>query len=67
MKYAPELDLELVKASQVYMARQYKAEKTKWGTIDEARWTNFYNWMYQNNLLEKDLQSVGFTNEYLPN
>ena len=67
VKYAPELDLELVKASQVYMASQYKAEKTKWGTNDEARWTNFYNWLYQNNLIEKDLQSVGFTNEYLPN
>ena len=66
VKYAPELDLELVKASQAYMAKQYKAEKDKWGTIDETRWANFYNWMYQNGLLEKDLQSTGFTNEYLP-
>ncbi len=66
VKHAPELDLELAKASQAYMAEQYKAEKTTWGTIDETRWTNFYNWMYENELLEKDLQSAGFTNAYLP-
>ena len=66
VKYAPELDLELVKASQNYMAEQYKAEKENWGTIDSTRWTTFYDWMYDNELLEKDLQSKGFTNDFLP-
>ncbi len=66
VKNAPELDIKLVKASQEYMAEQYKAEKENWGTIDETRWTTFYDWMYKNEMLGKDLQSAGFTNEFLP-
>ncbi len=66
VKHAPELDIELAKASQKYMSEQYKAEKEEWGTIDSSRWTTFYDWMYDNELLEKDLQSEGFTNEFLP-
>ena len=65
VKHAPELDIELATASQKYMAEQYMAEKEDWGTIDSARWTKFYDWMYDNDLLEKDLQSEGFTNEFL--
>lgn len=66
VKYAPEVDLELAKKSQAYLAKQYKAEKPKWGYIDETRWKNFYSWMFEKKLLEKDLQAEGFTNEYLP-
>lgn len=66
VKYAPEIDLELAKKSQEFLAKEYKAEKEKWGTIDKTRWTNFYNWMYENQIIGIDLKEQGFTNEYLP-
>ena len=38
----------------------------KWGYIDPARWNNFYKWLTDNKLVEKDISSnVGFTNDYL--
>lgn len=62
----PELTLDLVKKSQNYMKDQYSAEKSTWGAIDETRWTNFNHWMFQKGIIEKELGSAGFTNEYLP-
>ena len=40
---APELDKELVLASQEWLADQYKAEVEQWGYIDPARWDAFIN------------------------
>ena len=67
-KANPELDKQLVKASQKYLADQYQAEAEKWGYIDEARWNSFYNWLNENDLVETEIkENVGFSNEYLPN
>ena len=66
VNYAPEVDLALAKASQAFLANEYRAEKEQWGVIDKTRWTNFYQWMYAHDLLAKDLGSQGFTNEFLP-
>lgn len=64
---APELDAELVKASQEYMKDQYKAEVEQWGYIDPARWNGFYNWISENGLSEVEIpENTGFTNDYLP-
>lgn len=65
VKHVPELSKDLVEKSQEFLASQYKAEKTQWGLIDEERWSNFYNWMYEQKLIPKELGSKGFTNEYL--
>lgn len=62
-----ELDEELVKASQNYLADKYQAEAEKWGVIDATRWNNFYNWLNEQDLVETDIpENTGFTNEYLP-
>ena len=62
-----ELDKELVKASQIYLADQYQADAKKWGYINPARWNNFYNWLNENDLVETDIpENTGFSNEYLP-
>lgn len=67
-KANPELDKELVKASQKYLADKYQADAEKWGYIDETRWNNFYNWLNEQDLVESDIpENTGFTNEYLPN
>lgn len=65
--YAPELDYELVLASQQYLAREYKAEVTRWGYIDPARWNGFYNWVSEEGLLDERIpENTGFLNDYLP-
>lgn len=65
-KASPELDTELVQASQEYMKEQYKAEVEQWGYIDPARWNAFYSWINENGLSEEELpENTGFNNDYL--
>ena len=67
LKYAPELDETLVKASQKYLSKEYKAEVKQWGYMDPARWNAFYNWINENSLFDSEIpENTGFTNEYLP-
>lgn len=64
---APELDPELVLASQEYLKDQYKAEVSQWGYIDPKRWNAFYQWLNENGLTEAEIpENVGFSNDYLP-
>jgi ABC-type nitrate/sulfonate/bicarbonate transport system substrate-binding protein len=64
----PELDLELVTASQNYLADKYQAEAKQWGYIDESRWNGFYQWLNEKELVEEEIpKNTGFSNEYLPN
>ena len=65
-KEAPELDKELVVASQNYLKDQYQAEAEYWGYIDAERWNNFYNWINENELVGGTLPlNQGFSNDYL--
>lgn len=66
-KAAPELDKELVLASQNYLKDQYQADAAYWGYIDAERWNNFYKWINENGLVEGEIPlDTGFSNEYLP-
>jgi len=65
-KQVPELDPELVKESQEWLANEYKAEVDRWGYIDQNRWDAFYKWLYENQLSDEIPAGYGFTNEYLP-
>lgn len=57
---------ELVVESQKWMADQYVADAEKWGYIDPARWDGFYAWLYEENLIEKELPAgTGYSNDYL--
>lgn len=63
----PELDRELVVESQKWLVDQYKAEESRWGYIDSERWDGFFNWLFENNLIERKIkEGFGFTNDYLP-
>lgn len=65
---APELDEELVQASQEYMKEQYQADAKSWGYIDSQRWNAYYNWISEKGLSEEKIpENIGFTNEYLEN
>lgn len=62
----PELPKDMILESQRFLAGEYKAEKEKWGYIDQARWAAFYDWSYEKGLITKPLGEKGFTNDYLP-
>ena len=66
LKRAPELDRALVLRSQEFLSSRYQDDAPRWGEIDAVRWGNFYNWMYERGLLEKNISQGGFTNDYLP-
>lgn len=56
----------LVTASQKWLADQYKSDVEQWGYMDPARWDGFYQWLWDNQLITKQLPAgTGFTNEYL--
>lgn len=66
---APELkdSANLVYASQEYLAEEYVAESDRWGEFDAERWSAFYTWLNNNQLLEGTLDpDAGFSNDYLP-
>ena len=63
----PELDADLVKASQDYLADQYQADAEQWGVIDAGRWNKFYQFINEKGLSEQEIpMDTGFTNDYLP-
>lgn len=62
----PELDKNLVQASQTFLSKQYVADAAKWGVIDPARWSAFYGWLNDEKLLDRSIDvNAGFTMEYL--
>ncbi|GIQ68496.1 ABC transporter substrate-binding protein [Xylanibacillus composti] len=63
----PDLDAELVKASQVWLADQYQADASRWGEQKLEVWKNYADWMLEHELLEQELNAEqAFTNEFLP-
>ena len=66
VKNAPELKLELVIKSQKWLASKYKADVAEWGVIDQNRWDLFYEWLFKNGLIKKEIpEGYGFSNDYL--
>ena len=62
----PELDAALVKQSQSYLADQYVADAASWGVIDPDRWSRYYQWLNDNELLDKQIDvNAGYTTDYL--
>jgi ABC-type nitrate/sulfonate/bicarbonate transport system substrate-binding protein len=62
----PELDKDLVLASQQWLADRYQADASSWGLIDADRWNGFYAWLNKNDLTAQDIPAnYGFSNDYL--
>ncbi len=63
----PEIDRDLAVASQKYLANEYQSDASQWGIMNETIWTNYSKWMYNQGLLENELNvKEAFTNEFLP-
>ena len=66
LQYAPELDKELVEASQAYLADKYKDDAPYWGYQDRTVWAGYMNWMLDNGFIENPVDiDKAFTNEFL--
>ena len=67
LQEVPELNRDLVVASQRYLAKEYKADAAEWGEMSCDRWKKYADWMYAQGLLERPLDcNKAFTNEFLP-
>jgi len=63
----PDLDKDLVVASQQWLSAKYKDDAPRWGEQKVERWQNYAQWMLDHKLLEKPLEAEkAFTNEFLP-
>ncbi|MBS4784834.1 MAG: ABC transporter substrate-binding protein [Clostridiales bacterium] len=66
LEASPELDRDIVLASQQWLTNQYIADADRWGYIDPARWDAFYAWLTENQLVEGELPAgTGYSNDYL--
>ncbi len=64
---APEIDRDIAVASQKYLADEYAKGADRWGEMTEEKWSNYSRWMYEQGLLESELNaSEAFTNEFIP-
>lgn len=66
VKHAPELDIDIVTASQKYLAKEYISDAARWGEFDADRWNAFFDYLWDNELIEKEIaDNYGFSNDYL--
>lgn len=67
LKAAPELNPKLVKKSQEYLANEYQGDAPRWGEMKLEVWKKYADFMFQNKLIEKNIDpDKAFTNEFLP-
>ncbi|WP_042351828.1 ABC transporter substrate-binding protein [Bacillus massiliigorillae] len=67
IKEVPDLNPELVKKSQEWLAPRYQDDAKRWGEQKLEVWKNYSDWMAENKLLEGKFDpKAAFTNDYLP-
>lgn len=68
LKFAPELDRELVKASQLWLAEQALDDVDRWGWQEASVWKRFADWALENELIDTAIDpEAAFTTAFLPN
>ncbi len=66
LEYAPELDSELVRASQNWLKDHYQADADKWGIQSKEVWENYALWLLDNGLVDEMLDAEqAFTNDFI--
>jgi NitT/TauT family transport system substrate-binding protein len=63
----PELDMELVKESQIWLSDYYIAEASRWGEQKDGVWRDYADWMVKNGVVATPIVvEDAFTNQFLP-
>ena len=67
LKAAPELDADLVRGSQSYVATKLAKPGQMWGTQDTGSWSKFEEFLRNSKLTETHVDvNKAFTNDFLP-
>jgi len=67
LDHAPELDGELVRVSQAWIAGRTLDDVDRWGRQEEIVWTRFADWALANGLIDRPIDPIAaFTNDFLP-
>jgi ABC-type nitrate/sulfonate/bicarbonate transport system substrate-binding protein len=67
LDHAPELDAELVHASQEWIAEQTLEDIDRWGWQEEIVWIRFADWALENGLIDGAIDPLAaYTNDFLP-
>ncbi|MFD2612339.1 ABC transporter substrate-binding protein [Paenibacillus gansuensis] len=67
IKAVPDLNADLVRASQKWLSPKYQDDAPRWGEQKLEVWKGYAEWMYENKLMEKQLDAESaFTNDFLP-
>jgi len=67
LKYSPESDPELVKASQAYLSPRYQDDAAAWGVQRREVWATLSDWMAANGVIPEPIDvDAAFTNAYMP-
>ncbi|MEW5784235.1 MAG: ABC transporter substrate-binding protein [Bacillota bacterium] len=63
---APELDRNLVMASQQWLQDKYQAGAARWGLQERRRWEDYTRWLYERRLIEEMIDvDKAFTNRFV--
>jgi ABC-type nitrate/sulfonate/bicarbonate transport system substrate-binding protein len=67
LKAVPELDEELVYASQAWLSPRYQADAIRWGEQELGVWQAYSAWMAQHSIIPEAIDAQqAFSNEFLP-
>jgi len=67
LAYAPELDEELVRVSQLWLSLRYQADAPRWGEQQLKIWEDYANWMVKHAIIPDMIDAASaFSNDYLP-
>ena len=67
LQAVPELDEDLVQASQAWLSPRYQAEADRWGVQKRTVWEQYANWMAMHGILEQPIDAAAaFSNDFLP-
>jgi len=67
IKAVPEINADLVKASQKWLSPKYQDDAPRWGEQKREVWSGYGDWMLENGLMKKELNyDELFTTEFLP-
>ncbi|MBN3524011.1 ABC transporter substrate-binding protein [Paenibacillus apiarius] len=67
LKAVPDLDKDLVVASQKWLSSKYQDDAARWGEQKREVWDNYMNWLLDHKLMEKAIDvDKAYTNDFLP-
>ena len=67
IKAVPDLNPDLVRASQKWLSPKYQDDAARWGEQKAEVWNNYADWMHDHKLLDtKPDLTKAYTNDYLP-